>query len=193
MNSFEHNPKLITDEMSEQIIQTAEKIVTSIGANKLTVRQILKDLNITNRVFYNRFHNISEVLAHVYSRTIMKIRKSINQEYTIDRDFFEYVLDIVTESLILSYDIKMKFNQYVFEYDSISNSNYEWYRNRITRLFEYAKEHNLIKDVDSETLSYSIWCFCRGFNADAVMRMPKEEAISKFQYSFRILLNGLKK
>ena len=55
--------ELITDAMSEKIIETAEKIATTDGASTLTVRRILKELGITNRVFYNRFRNIDEVLA----------------------------------------------------------------------------------------------------------------------------------
>ena len=50
--------KLITDEMSFKIIETTENLVTTNGARNINVRQILKELEITNRVFYNRFHNI---------------------------------------------------------------------------------------------------------------------------------------
>ena len=70
--------KLITDEMSFKIIETAENLVTANGARNINVRQILKELEITNRVFYNRFHNIDEVLEIVYKNTILKIRQSIS-------------------------------------------------------------------------------------------------------------------
>ena len=185
--------RLICDEMSETIIECAEHIALTYGANNLTVRMILKELGITNRVFYNRFHNIDEVLAIVYRNTILKIRESITPDVSIETDFFEYAKDVVINSLLISYSTKMKFNQYVFENDSVSQANYEWWITEIKKLIDYAKDHGLIKDVDSDVMSYAIWCFCRGYNADAVGRgLPKEEAIKNFRYSFGILLDGMK-
>ena len=65
---------------------------------------------------------------------------------------------------------------------------------KIKKLIDYAKSHGLIKDVDSDVMSYAIWCFCRGYNADSVGRgLPKEEAVKNFKYSFGFLLDGLKK
>ena len=66
----------ICDEMSQKIIETAEALVMTQGTHMLTVRSILKELNITNRVFYNRFRNIDEVLNIVYKNTSMKVRES---------------------------------------------------------------------------------------------------------------------
>ncbi len=180
--------------MSEKIIETAEKIATSSGAHIITVRKILQELGITNRVFYNRFRNIDEVLKTVYLNTVLKIRESVIVELDNQKDFFEYVTDIVATSLIVSYDTKMKFNQYIFENDSVTQSNYEWWVSEIRKLIDYAKARDYIKDVDSDILSYAIWCFCRGYNADAVGRnLPKEEAVKNFRYSFAFLLEGLKK
>lgn len=184
---------LISDDMSKKIVETAESIVTSQGAHVLTVRKILAALGITNRVFYNRFHNIDEVLSVVYKNTILKIRETLASALDSEKDFFEQVIDLVVKSLIISYDTKMQFNHYVFEYDSVSDSNYEWWTSEIKKIIDYAKEQGVIKDVDSEILSYSIWCFCRGFNADAVGRnLPKEEAVKRCKYSFAFLLEGLK-
>ena len=172
---------LICDEMSQKIIQTAEKIVMESGSDTVTVREILRALGITNRVFYNRFKNIGEVLNIVYENTVLKMRESFQPEYDGTQDFFEYVTELVAHSLITSYDAKKKFNQYIFENDSVSKSNYEWYLERIKKLFAYAAKCGLIKEVDADTLGYAIWCFCRGYNADAVMRMPKDEAVEKFK------------
>ena len=185
---------LIVDEMSDKIVETAKNLVTLQGVSNLTVRRILKELNITNRVFYNRFHNIEEVLDVVYKNTTLKIRESITDDLDSSTDFFEHVMDVVVNSLVMSYETKMQFNQYVFENDSLSQSNYEWWTGRIKKLIDYAMEHDYIKQVDSDVLSYSLWCFCRGYNADAVGRkIPKEEAIAKFKYSFGFILEGLKK
>ncbi len=185
---------MINDEMSDMIIDAAAKLATSDGANSLTVRKVLRELDITNRVFYNRFHNIDEVLEIVYKRTVIQMRQCLEDKYDEKKDFFEYVLDVLTQVLIGTYDIREQFSHYVFEYDSINDSNYRWWMVEIKKLVEYAKENNLIKDVDSEALSYSIWCFSRGFNADAICRrFTKEEAIEYFRYGMSFFLQGLKK
>ena len=184
---------LIVDEMSNKIIKTAEGIVTLQGRNALTVRKILQEMGITNRVFYNRFRNIDQVLEVVYKNTALKMRESMVEEPDGAKDFFEYVTNIVEKTLVMSYDTKMQFNQYVFENDSVSTSNYEWWTAEIRKLLDYAMEKGYIKEVDSEVLSYSLWCFCRGYNADAVGRnIPKDVAVKNFRYSFGIILEGLK-
>ncbi len=184
---------LICDEMTQKIIQTAERLAVEDGTENLNVRKILKTLDITNRVFYNRFHNIGEVLDIIYEKTVLKIRESMTIVFDRDRDFFEQVTEIVANTLIMSYDNKMNFNYYVFENDSTSRSNFEWWQNEIIKLIEYAKKEKLLKDVDSYAVSYAIWCFCRGYNADAVGRkLPKEEAVKNFKYSFGFLLDGLR-
>ena len=189
----ETTAKLIQDEMSQKIIDAVEEIAMEGGAATLTVTQILRKLDISNRVFYNRFPNIETVLDIVYRNTIVKIRSALESPIDIMEDFFEYVKDVVSRSLLVSYDVKMKFNQYIFEEDSLGELNRTWWTDEIKKLIIFAKEHKLIKDVDEETLAYSIWCFCRGYNADAVARgLPKEKAVADFKYSFSFLLEGLK-
>ena len=184
----------IRDEMSERIIEVAEQLATTEGAGTLTVRKILQTMDITNRVFYNRFRNIEEVLEIIYSSMVVKIRKSITPEQTNSaEEFFEHVIDVVTRALVMSYENKMQFNQYVFENDSHSQSNYAWWHSEIKKLIDFAKDKHYIKDVDSDIMSYAIWCFCRGYNADAVGRnLPIDTAVANFRYSFGILLDGMK-
>ncbi len=185
--------ELIRDEMSEAIIDAAEKIAFAEGAEGLSVRRILQALGITNRVFYNRFRNVDEILEIIYEKTVMKIRQSLNTAYDPNKDFFEAVIDIVTGTLVMSYKNKMNFNQYVFDNDSRSQKNYEWWKAEIEKIIEYAKQQKIIKDLDTHIMSYSIWCFIRGYNADALGRkIPLEEAINNFRYSFSVLLDGMK-
>ena len=187
------NNELIRDAMSETIITTVENMVMENGAHGITVRKVLMRLGISNRVFYNRFRNIEEVLEIVYKNTIIKIRESLTTTLDSEKDFFENVMDIVIRTLLVSYDTKMQFNQYIFENDSHSKSNYTWWMSEIKKLIDYAKEKHYIKDVDSDVMSYAIWCFCRGYNADAVARnLPRDEAVRRFRYSFSFLLDGLK-
>ena len=65
--------KLIYDDMSERIIDIAEELATTGGARSVTVTSILKKLGTTNRVFYNRYHNVDEVLELIYSRAVFRM------------------------------------------------------------------------------------------------------------------------
>ena len=185
--------KIIKDDISNKIIETAAIIIQTEGINSVNVSKIIKRLGVSNRVFYNRFNNLEEVLEEVYNKIMIKIREKLNPQYDGKQNFFEYVLDLVENSLMLSYELKQQLNLYIFGNDSISQHNYEWYLDRIKKLIEYAKEKDLIKDVDSDVISYTIWCAIRGYNADAVMRFEKDEAIKKMRYSFSLLLGALKK
>ena len=187
------NQERICDEMSLRIIDAAEHLARAEGAHKVTVRKVLRELQITNRVFYTRFHNIGEVLDIVYENTALKIRESITTQFDPEGDFFQQVLEIVVRTLVMSYETKRQFSQYVFESDSVSQDNYAWWKAEIQKLMEFAKSRGYIRDVDTDIMSYAIWCFIRGFNADALgRRLPVEEAARSFQYSFSILLDGLR-
>jgi hypothetical protein len=88
----------------------------------------------------------------------------------------------------------MNFAHYVFENDSVTGSNYRWWTEEIKKILNYAIEKEYIIDVDTEMTSYAIWCFIRGFNADAIGRkLPIDEALKRYRYGFRFILNGLKK
>ena len=185
--------KLIKDESSQIIIDTVESMVTEYGADGVNVKMVLNRLGITNRVFYNRFHNIDEVLEIVYRNMVTKMHDCI-ASFDPEKDFFTQVTDFVVSTLERSYDTKMKFNQYVFESDSVSRSNYEWWLSEIKKLITFAINKGIMKELDPDVTSYAVWCFCRGYNADAVARgLPKDVAIRNFKYSFGIFLDGMRK
>lgn len=185
--------KLIYDEVSEQIIDAAEKLTVSEGAHSLNVRKILNNLGITNRVFYNRFHNIEEVLGIISERSILKVRKSLNFHFDESLDFFEQIMDEVEKTLIISYETRKNFAHYVFENDSVTDSNYQWWLEEIKKILNYAIEKGHIKNVDTDMTSYAIWCFVRGFNTDAIGRkLSLEEALKRYRYGFQFILDGLK-
>lgn len=184
---------LIQDEMSEKIIQTARQIAFHRGADQVTVRKVLQALDISNRVFYNRFQNIEEVLNIVYERTVLEIRKSIIGKFDPEGDFFSQVVEIVANTLVMSYEYKMKFNQYVFESDSIQGDNFTWWKTEIAKLIDFGIEKGHLRKLNTEVMSYAVWCFIRGYNSDAVGRkLPLDIAVENFKYSFEILLNGMK-
>lgn len=186
--------KMIYDEVSEQIIDVTEKLMISIGAHNINVRKILKHLGITNRVFYNRFHNIEEVLRIISERSILKVRKSLNFHFDKKIDFFDQIMDEVEKTLIISYETRMNFAHYVFENDSVTDSNYKWWIEEIKKILDYAIDKGYIKKVDTDMTSYAIWCFVRGFNTDAIGRkLTLEEATKRYRYGFKFILDGLKK
>lgn len=184
---------LIYDEVSEQIIDAAEKLMISEGAHDLNVRKILKYLGITNRVFYNRFHNIDEVLDIISERSVLQVRESLNFHFDENKDFFEQIMDEVEKTLVISYETRMNFAHYVFENDSVTDSNYKWWITEIKKILDYAIEKEYIKKVNTDMTSYAIWCFVRGFNADAIGRkLSLEEALKRYRYGFKFILDGLK-
>ena len=186
--------QLIHDEMSEKIVDEAAELAMSEGAGEVTVRKIIRALGVTNRVFYNRFHNVEEVLAIVYRDMAVRMRESILDRFDPEGDFFEQITDIAAGTLVLSYKLKPGMNQYVFSRDSVSPENFRWWRERIREYIELGKEKGLAKpELDSDAMSYAIWCFIRGYNADALAReIPEEEALRGFRYSFGVLLDGMK-
>lgn len=186
--------EMIHDELSGKIIESARKLTGEKKTGKLTVRDILKDLQITNRVFYNRFHNIDEVLDLLYAETIQRVRESLSVPWPEDIDFFEHVKNVASRTLVLTYESRRNISQFVFETDSLSDQNFEWWNQEIKKLIEQGKELGYIKEeLKEEYVSYSIWCFIRGFNADAMMRnLPESNALEQFQYGLDILLNGIR-
>ena len=126
--------KYINDAMSENIIQCTKALALENGAGKLNVRTVLNSLGITNRVFYNRFSNIEQVLDIVYCRMVISMRESLCFDIDPQRDFFEQVKEIVVSTLVSSYQLKMKFNSYVFESDSETDENFRWWIKRIEGL-----------------------------------------------------------
>ena len=193
VNTLTEN-KLIKDEISENIIDITKRLAEEEGAHNVTVRQILKELNVTNRVFYNRFHNVEEVLEFIYRRAVVNMRKSFNSKIDSKTDVYDYCLNVATSVISNTYEIKTTFNQYMLEHEELTQENYSWWRNEITKIFNYALEKKMVKNnIDTEMLSYSIWCFCRGFSADALSRhVPKDEAIKYFRFAFGCFLNGLR-
>ena len=185
--------KLISESISEKIIEIAGDFAMREGARNVTVRKILQTLGVTNRVFYNRFHNIEEVLEIVYKRAAVKMRESIHSAIDVTKDFFGYVTDVAVKALIYTYDIKRQFSQFAFEYDSSSPENIVWWTNEIKKIIEIGKATRQIRDVDSELLSYTVWCFIRGYNADAVKRnLSKEEAVRYFTFGLNCLYDGIR-
>lgn len=185
---------MLRDSVSDKILDHTEYLVVKKGVKNLTVSTILKDLNITNRVFYNRFHNIDEVLNIIYERVVLKMRENINIKPEPGMSYYDYVQKLMISCLEDTYDLKNRFSQYSFEHDSLSKSNYEWWLEEIGKLINYGIENGYIdKSVDVHNLSICVWCFCRGCNADAVTRnISRDEAIECMKAGFSYFIEGVK-
>ena len=191
--SVEEKDALIRDEISEEIVRVAEELAKRDGARNVTVRKILFAMEVTNRVFYNRFKNIDEVLEQVYTRAVSKMHASIVSDYDIRTDFFNYVMDVGVRVLLNTYEVKNQFSQYTFEFDSIKEANRIWWTEKIQEIIGIGIETGQMKEVDAKMLSYTIWCFFRGYNADAVNRkLSKEEAVANFKFGLNCLFDGLR-
>ncbi len=186
--------KLIHDEMSGKIVEAAASLALREGAGEVTVRKIIRELGVTNRVFYNRFHNVDEILRIVYQEMAVKMRQGILDHFDPDGDFWGQITDIAAGTLMLSYRLKSGMNQYIFTQDSVSSENYLWWKEQIRELMILGKDKGLAKqDLDCEIMSYAIWCFIRGYNTDALAReLPEKEAIEGFRYAFGIFLDGMR-
>lgn len=182
----------IHDDISEQIVSIVARIAENEGAHKVTVRKIISELGVTNRVFYNRFANCDEVLRIVYRRAVENMRENIKPEFHDLESFLQFCTQTAVEVLVQTYDVKMQFRCYVFEHDSLTEENRQWWYKNIRKYYQYALENGFAKEVDVDALCYAIWCFCRGYQAEAVMgQRSKEEMIRYFTFGFSCLLNGL--
>ena len=95
----------------------------------------------------------------IFPLSASEYRKVIPRLVQFTKGTFEQVTDIVASTLVMSYDNKMNMSQYVFESDSVSDVNCEWWRDRIKSIIGYAVSHGFIKNLDVEIMSYSIWNF----------------------------------
>ena len=188
-----NNIEYISDSISDSIIDIAEKLVKKDGAHNITVRKILDELGTTNRVFYNRFRNVDDVLEILYTKLVLKMQRTVRSDIDPDKDFFGYVMDLGVKALTATYEIKMEFSRYMFEHDSLTNANRIWWTNEIEKIISRGKKLGVLKNIDDDKLAYSVWCFLRGYNADAVLRkMSVDEAIENFKFGFGCFLDGVK-
>ncbi|MDP4132648.1 MAG: TetR/AcrR family transcriptional regulator [Bacillota bacterium] len=184
----------LEDEISEEIIAVATQIAYTDGVGHISVKRILSELGVTNRVFYNRFRNLDDVLVVVYDRIMNQMRECISQGYDESKDYFEYLIDLAVTVLRKTYEDKLHFSHYMFEYDSYKDSNRNWWIDHMIPIFDYGIEKGLLRKMDTRLLGYSIWCFLRGFNADAVGGgLTFEEALDSFKLGINCFLEGMKK
>lgn len=184
--------ELICDEISDRIVEVAKRLALKEGAHNVNVKKIITEMGVTNRVFYNRFRNSDEVLRIVYENAIVKMRSSFDPSIESRENIFDFCMNAAVKVLVNTYNIKMQFSRYVFEHDSLTESNKEWWLNEIGKVVEFAKKHGILGDIDTATLCRSVWGLCRGYTVDAISRrLSKEDAVKYFKFGFGCFLKGL--
>lgn len=184
----------IEDEISLKIIDTAMEIASEEGIASLTVSKIINRMDVTNRVFYNRFKDVPDVIAAVYDKVVFQLRGCFDTPYDGKQDLCEYIMGLAVSVLKKTYETKLHFAGYLYNYDIFLDENREWWINHMIPLIDLGIEQGIFKKTDSRLLAYSVWCYCRGFNASSVgNNLSKEEAIKAFKLGFKCFMNGARK
>lgn len=182
----------IQDEISNKIIDTVTKMVYDGGARNINVQMVLKKLKITNRVFYNRFQNIDEVLLSVSQNLVHKMRQCMLRPYNEKENYHKYLVSLATEVLVKTYEIKKDFSDYMFNNDIINESNKIWWIDHMLSPLDYGVKNGFLKPMNTREMAYAIWCFCRGFNVDAIKsRLELKKALKTFTMAFTFLIDGM--
>lgn len=183
---------LIRDSVSDEIVAIAARIVREEGAHKVSVRRIINEMGVTNRVFYNRYKNCDEVLRIVYRNAVEQMHRVPNPEYKDKAGFAAFCTETAERVLLETYEVKMQFSRYVFEHDSLTEHNRLMWAEGVKRHYAAALANGWVKPLDEDALCYAIWCFCRGYAADAVARcLPEEETVRLFRFGFRCFMDGV--
>ncbi len=182
----------LQDDISKKIIDTVTKMVYDGGAANINVQTVLKKLKITNRVFYNRFKNIDEVLLSVSQNLVHKMRQCMLRPYNEKENYHKYLVSLATDVLVKTYEIKKDFSDYMFNNDIVNESNKIWWIDHMIPAIEYGVKNGFLKPMNTRKMAYAIWCFCRGFNVDAIKsRLELNEALKTFTMAFTFLIDGM--
>ena len=146
----------IRDDISDRIVQIVARIAAEEGAHKVTVKKVIAELGATNRVFYNRFSSIDEVLRIVYSNAVVQMHENIKPEFQDREGFLEFCVRTAVDVLMQTYDVKMMFRYYVFEHDSLTEDNRLWWAEKVRKYYRIALKLGFAKEVDEDLLCYAI-------------------------------------
>lgn len=184
----------IEDEISLKIIDIAMEIALEEGIASLTVSKIINRMGVTNRVFYNRFKDILDVITAIYDEVVKQLRSCFDVKYDGKQDLCEYIMNLAVSVLEKTYETKLHFAGYLYNYEAFLEENREWWINQIIPLIDYGKNQGIFKQIDSKHLAYSVWCYCRGFNASSIGdNLSKDDAINAFRLGFKCLIDGARK
>ena len=182
----------LEDETSKTIIATAAQIARREGMEELTVKRVLTELKVSNRVFYNRFRNIDDVIQVLYEDLVQEIRSSLEQVQQPAQSYPDYLLELAVAAVEKIYQNTLHFKQYLFSYQVANDTNRDWWLQKIQQLLRRGMEQGELKVNDPVKMSYGVWCFCLGFHRDAVGdELTEQEAMDAFREAFSCLIQGM--
>ncbi len=182
----------LEDETSKTIIATAAQIARREGMEELTVKRVLTELKVSNRVFYNRFRNIDDVIQVLYEDLVQEIRSSLERVQQPAQSYPDYLLELAVAAVEKIYQNTLHFKQYLFSYQVANDTNRDWWLKKIQQLLRRGMEQGELKVNDPVKMSYGVWCFCLGFHRDAVGdELTEQEAMDAFREAFSCLIQGM--
>lgn len=184
----------IKDKTAKSILRTAVIIAQREGLEQLSVKRILSEMKISNRVFYNRFRNIDDVIEVMYCEFVGFLREKISLEYFSDTEhYYDTMLDLATDVVKKMYGNDIHFRLRLLSYETSKENNRAWWLNQIQEILRDGIKRGLLKPMDEYAVSCGIWCFCLGFHKEALgSQISEEQAISAFRQSFSCLIDGIK-
>ena len=186
----------------EKILRTAAKMFAERGFDRVTVREIAKDIGINSGSLYNHFKSKDEILLSLYSfytkrhrmnypdlEELLKLAETqppfdvlMKAEFHYDDDIRE-ILDriLVTASRMICGDEgNERFIREVI-FDSISNV----VKPLLTRMIELGKIMPL--DVDTFVRVMSFYCF----SAAALNNSPFRQGVSEYQAGMAFIFSTI--
>ena len=183
---------MLQDETADEILRIAKEICKTEGAGQVTVRKIITQMGVTNRVFYNRYRSRDALLYQIYSEAVTEMHRCVDPHYTDKDSFFQFCLETGEQVLGQTYDIKRQFKDYYFAHTELTDHNRDWWSEQVRRHYTIAHENGWIQVTDIEKIGVSLWCMCRGYLEDAAVRaFTKDEALQAFRFGMTCYLKGL--
>ena len=138
----------LEDETSKTIIATAAQIARREGMEELTVKRVLTELKVSNRVFYNRFRNIDDVIQVLYEDLVQEIRSSLERVQQPAQSYPDYLLELAVAAVEKIYQNTLHFKQYLFSYQVANDTNRDWWLKKIQQLLRRGMEQGELKVND---------------------------------------------
>ncbi len=184
----------IQDEITEKILSTAKEIAQTEGMEQLSVKRILAEMKVSNRVFYNRFCNIEDVIEILYERMVFSLRDILDPSLlTITESYYKTLVALAVRVVECLYQNNIHFRVRLLSYEASKDSNRNWWITQIQAILRDGISRGLLKPMDDLSAARGIWCFCLGFNKEALgQNISEEEALISFHASFSILIEGMK-
>lgn len=184
----------IEDETTKEIIHTAKKIAQKEGLEQLSVKRILAEMKVSNRVFYNRFRNIEDVIELLYEQAVNSLREIIDLSL-LEKDelYYETLENLAVNVVRCLYQNNIHFRARLLSYETSKDNNRNWWIEQIQTILCDGVTRGLLKPMDELGTARGIWCLCLGFHKEALGKsVPEQEAIASFRTFFTIFIEGMK-